>query len=171
MPLHPVDTNSWNAKRTGVRVYLDDIEAVATILSANTPATMILQEVDAPDSTFDKVEDLMGRTGFFGIEVRSNDGNVMFRRRIGVTAQIVKQQGRQREEVEHFLNSLDRVRHPLLFRARNLGERVDVDVVLNRRAAAAAQRSQRLHDLVVALVSGAAGVVVGYIIGAVVGWF
>src|SRR6266581_2515064 len=134
MAIHRVDTNIPTFSATDVRIYLDDVEELAKVFEADAPVVLRLLRRDAPDSVFDEVDDLRGRRDVSGIRISGRAAKV----EVGpfnVVATVHRTAGVRFDDVQHFLDSLERIQRSWYSRTF-FPRQMIVDLVLDRRLSA-----------------------------------
>ncbi|WP_157546458.1 hypothetical protein [Hamadaea tsunoensis] len=174
MPLRPANEDLWITEIRGVRIYLDDVENMASELGKYGTAEVTVSHRGRPDSIYDSIDDLIGRKDVYGVSMRVENPKGQpwgyTELDLGMTGVRVRMAGKTivpRSIVEHFLSSLERRRFRLL--SPLIGNYAEI--VTDKRLSKLARTDQRRHDLKLALISGVIGAAIGAvatIIGAVI---
>jgi hypothetical protein len=169
MAIHRVDTNVPTCSATDVRIYLDDVEELARVFEPDAPVVLRLLRRDAPDSVFDEVDDLRGRTDVSGIRISSRAAKV----EIGpfnVVASVHRSTPLRFDDVQFSLDSLERIQRSWYSRTFFPRQTI-VDLVLDRRLSAVEQRAKRRHDVKLLVIGAVLGAVLSAVGTALAGLF
>ena len=174
MALRPFTPHGWNQQLWNVRVYLDDIEALAKDLDKFGTTKIVVRLRDGRLFVPDVINDLAGREDIVAVAVHASTLNdheqvkVDAGPGIGVVADVGTNRHDVKVTVENYLASLERVRRPKL--ALLLLSDMRLDLILSPRASTAQASSQRRHAAAVAVLSAVAGGVLA-IVGSILTGF
>jgi hypothetical protein len=167
MPLRPYVQRGWTRGEQNIRLYLDDIDAVAADLATFGTVRTIAIHPDNRRSVCDSTGEFVGREDIIGIaillEIVPDHDRVEIEiiPSVGLMVNVGTDRHDIKVAVEGFISTLERFR-PMavgfpLWELRS----TPAQLILERRATAAQTRAQRKHDLVVGLTSGIVGAILG----------